>query len=326
MKKLLLGSALAASVLLAGSSYAETKVSGYLETSVTSSESKTAGTAGKSTPSNIGHEASIDLKTSKELDNGFTMSAGFGMQDGVQADQYLKLSTGGTTLAVGADVTGVADNVSLEDFTPHIAQSFHDTKIGNIAGATSVHGGTAFYVIQKSDMLTFEGAYAPTSTGTQSSAATKTDQVTGSGYDLAVHGNLGVEGLKIGYGLSESSRIGDSGLNDEGATYGIKYSMGAMTVGYGMTSNKPISSGVQTETENSSVGVSYAVSDALNVGVYAGQVEIQNNVNDESLMSVQVGYDFGGLGLTIAYYEAEDVAGTRGADESLFEVRTVTKF
>ena len=329
MKKLLLGSALAASVLLAGSSYAETKVSGYLETTVTSSESKTAGVAGTSTPSNIGHEASIDLKTSKELDNGFTMTAGFGTQDGSIADQYLKLATGNTTLAIGSDVTGVTDNVSLEDFTGHINQSFHDIGIGGItgAGSISVHGGNAFYVIQKSDMITFEGAYAPTSSGTGSSAASATTQTTGSGYDLAVHGNLGVEGLKVGYGITEASQDGTSSLNDEVATYGIKYSMGGFTVGYGNTTTKiGGNDGIQVEKQSSSMGVVYAVSDALSVGVYTGLVEVPTVVDDESLLSVQVGYDFGGMGLTVGYYEAEDVAGVRGTDSSVFEVRTVTKF
>ena len=136
MKKLLLGSALAASVLLAGSSYAETKVSGYLETTINTKETKSAGVAGNSTPSTIGHEASIDLKTSKELDNGLTMSAGFGIENGTQADQYLKLTSGGTTFAVGNDVTGVIDNVGYEDFTGSIAQDTHTNggAKGSLAG------------------------------------------------------------------------------------------------------------------------------------------------------------------------------------------------
>ena len=66
MKKLLLGSALAASVLLAGSSFAETKVSGYLETTINTKENSSTGVAGNSTPSTIGHETSIDLSTSKK--------------------------------------------------------------------------------------------------------------------------------------------------------------------------------------------------------------------------------------------------------------------
>jgi len=322
MKKLLLGSALAASVLLAGSSYAETKVSGYLETTVTSSETKTSGVAGASTPSNIGHEASIDLNTSKELDNGFKMSAGFGMQDGTQVDQYLKLATGNTTLAIGSDVTGVADNVSQEDFTPHIAQSLHETDIGNIAGVRSVHGGNAFYLIQKSDMLTFEGAYAPTQAGGDAEASSTNGQ-TGSGYDLAVHGNLGVEGLKVGYGISEESNLGLSSSTLESKSMGIKYGISGFTVGYGQSENSTIAN---VDTTNTTYGVSYAVSDALSVGVYAGTVEVDAVINDEEHKSVQLGYDFGGLGLTVGYYEASDVGGVRGTDESLLEVRTVTKF
>jgi len=322
MKKLLLGSALAASVLLAGSSYAETKVSGYLETTVTSKETKTAGVSGNSTPQNIGHEASIDLKTSKELDNGFTMSAGFGMQDGTQVDQFLKLSTGNTTFAVGSDVTGVADNVSQEDFTPHIAQSFHDVGNGGLSGVKSVHGGNAFYLIQKMDILTFEGAYAPTQAG-GTAAGSSTNGVTGSGYDLAVHGNLGVEGLKVGYGVSEESPVGDSSRQQDSYAMGIKYAISGFTVGYGTSTNTNVSN---VSTQNQTAGISYKISDALSLGVYAGTVEKDGTSNDEENYSTQLGYDFGGLGLTVGYYTAEDIGGVRGTDAETFEVRTVTKF
>jgi hypothetical protein len=324
MKKLLLGSALAASVLLAGSSFAETKVSGYLETTINTLESKAAGTPGNSTPSTIGHEVSLDIQTSKELDNGLTMSAGFGIENGTQADQYLKLTTGGTTFAIGSDVTGGVDNVGYEDFTGSIAQDTHTNggAIGSLAGPTSVHGGNALYLIQKMDLATIEAVYAP-STASGTTGASSTGGTAGSGYDLAVHGGFGVEGLKVGYGISEK-KSDDSSLGDiESKSGGIKYAMSGITAGVGRTTNNT-AAGVDTQTTE--YGISYQISDQLSIGITDSTVEVDAIAIDEELNSFQVGYDFGGMGVTLGYYQAENVGGVSGTDQESFEIRTVTKF
>ena len=324
MKKLLLGSALAASVLLAGSSFAETKVSGYLETTINTLETKTAGVAGDSTPSTIGHEASIDIKTSKELDNGLTMSAGFGIENGTQADQYLKLTSGGTTFAIGNDVTGVADNVSYEDFTGSIAQDTHTNggATGSLAGVKTNHGGNGLYLIQKMDLATIEAVYSP-STTTNTTGASSVAGTSGSGYDLAVHGGFGVEGLKIGYGVSEKTSDTSTAGDIEGKTFGAKYSMSGITAGVGRTTN---TTAAGVDTQITEYGISYQISDQLSVGITDSSVEVDAVALDEELNSIQVGYDFGGMGVTLGYYQAENVGGVAGTDQESFEIRTVTKF
>jgi hypothetical protein len=324
MKKLLLGSALAASVLLAGSSFAETKVSGYLETTINTKESSTASVTGDSTPATIGHEANIDLKTSKELDNGLTMSAGFGIENGTQADQYLKLTSGGTTFAIGSDVTGGVDNVGYEDFTGSIAQDTHTNggAKGSLAGPESVHGGNALYLIHKMDLATIEAVYAP-STTTNATGGSSTAGTAGSGYDLAVHGGFGVEGLKVGYGVSEKQSDNSSLGDTESESGGIKYAMSGITAGVGRTTNNT-AAGVDTQTTE--YGISYQISDQLSIGITDSTVEVDAIAIDEELNSFQVGYDFGGMGVTLGYYQAENVGGVSGTDQESFEIRTVTKF
>ena len=54
------------------------------------------------------------MASSKALTNGLSMSAGFAIEQDtttVVTDQFLKLSSGGTSFAIGNDVSGVADNV-----------------------------------------------------------------------------------------------------------------------------------------------------------------------------------------------------------------------
>ena len=324
MKKLLLGSALAASVLLAGSSFAETKVSGYLETTINTKENSSTGVAGNSTPSTIGQETSIDISTSKQLDNGLTLSAGFGIENNNSDDQYLKLTSGGTTFAIGTDVTGVADNVSYEDFTGAIAQDTHTNggAIGSLAGVNTIHGKSALYLIHKTDLATIEAAYAP-SVADNNTGASSVAGVSGSGYDLAVHGGFGIEGLKVGYGISNKQSDSSTAGDVEGKTFGIKYSMSGITAGVGRTTNTTAAS---VDTEITEYGISYQINDQLSIGVTDTTVEKDAVATDEEFNSFQVGYDFGGMGVTLGYYQAENVGGVSGTDQESFEIRTVTKF
>jgi hypothetical protein len=328
MKKLLLGTALA--TLVAGVASAETKISGYLETTIGFDSTKTTGVTEDSNPMGIGHEVSIDMSTSKELDNGMTMSAGFGTEDGTATDQYLKLSSGALTFAVGNDVMGVTDNVSQEDFTPHVAQDFHSVlHTGDkIDGVKTVHGGNGLYVSYKTDLAEISSVYSPDmqTAGTDSINGTRaaTSDSLASGYDIAIKGNFGVEGLTAGYGISKATATLASNADQEGKAYGAKYSAGAFTVGYGRVEGNDAGSTVDTTV--STYGVSYNVNDQISVSAAVGTVDKDGSATDEEHKTFQVGYDLGGMGITLGYYEAENVNYVAGTDVEKFEIRTVTKF
>ena len=334
MKKLLLSSALAASVLFTGASFAETKISGSLETTINTKSAKTASTADNSLPTNIGHEAVLKISTSKALSNGLNMSAGFALDssDTFASDQFVTLTAGNTSISIGSDVSGVADNVSQEDFTPHVSQDFHSVGIGNIDGVSTAHGSNGIYVKHSTDMLTFEGVYTPTIAADNETGASTNSEASGSGFDLAVKGNLGVPGLTIGYGISEtkadSSALSTS-VKLKGTAYGAKYAMGGFTVGYGYTKNEDESfktATVGVDTEHQTYGVAYQINKQLSVSVAMGEADVSNLALDEEYQTVQVGYDFGGMGITAGYYEVENVGGVTGVDQEVFEIRTVTKF
>lgn len=342
MKKLLLSSALAASVLFTGASFAETKISGSLETTISTKSKKTTSTSDDAGAPNIGHEAVIKISTSKALSNGLNMSAGFALDSsdsiadaagsdkgGLASDQFLTLSAGNTSISIGNDVLGVADNVSQEDFTPHVSQSFHDAVIGTIAGVVTTHGNNGIYLQHKNDMLTFEGVYSPTQAANNDTAASVSSEDSGSGYDLAVKGSFGVPGLTVGYGISELTKETSSGAQQQTTAYGVKYANAGFTVGYGFAENEDTdyttaSSGITTET--TTYGIAYQINKQLSVSVALGEVDVSDQANDEEYKTVQVGYDFGGLGITAGYYEVENVLGVSGTDEELFEIRTVSKF
>ena len=325
MKKLLLGSALAASVLFTGASFAETKISGYLETTYNTKKTDTASTAEIAGPGTIGHEGQIAMASSKALTNGLTMSAGFAIEQDtttVATDQFLKLSSGGTSFAIGNDVSGVADNVSHEDFTPNVAQDIHLTGVGGVDDVESVHGGNGLYLAHKTDMFTIEGVYAPSVTSAATTASSS-NGTSGSGYDLAIHGGFGVPGLKIGYGISEKTADTSSATDTEGRGMGIMYSASGFTVGVGRVTNTDASS---LDTENTSYGISYQVNKQITVAVTGGKQEKDGQATDTDYQTFQVGYDFGGLGITAGLYQVDNVGYASGTDAETFEIRTVSKF
>ena len=322
MKKLLLGSALAASVLFTGASFAETKISGYLETTYNTKKTDTASTVENAGPGTIGHEAQIAMTHSKALTNGLSMSAGFAIENGAQTDQFLKLSSGGTSFAIGNDVSGVADNVSHEDFTPNVAQDIHLTGVGGVDDVESVHGGNGLYLAHKTDMFTIEGVYAP-SVSTDATAASASNGTSGTGYDLAIHGGFGVPGLKIGYGISEKTADSSVSGDIEGKGMGIMYSNSGFTVGVGRVTNTDASS---LDTENTSYGISYQVNKQITVAVTGGKQELDGAATDTDYQTFQVGYDFGGLGITAGLYQVDNSGYIAGTDHETFEIRTVTKF
>jgi hypothetical protein len=100
--------------------------------------------------------------------------------------------------------------------------------------------------------------------------------------------------------------------------------MNGITIGGGINEN---TSGT-TISNNYAYGISYAVNDALSLGYYEGEHDsgVSSNAQNEEYQSIQVGYDFGGLGVTAALYNLDNDGGVVGTDQEMFEVRTVTKF
>jgi outer membrane protein OmpU len=328
MKKLLLGTSLASALLVAASAYAEVSVGGSLETTINTRETATTGVTGNSSPSSIGHETDLNLRTKKELDNGMTLTAGFDINNSTNEDQFVTLTSGSTSFSVGNDVSGVADNVSQEDFTPYVAQDFHSAGTGgNIAGVNTAHGANGIFLKHAGEMATVEGVYSPSQNATNTTGASSIvdhSDTKGSGYDLAIHGSFGVEGLKVGYGISKVQSDTATENDQEGTGYGIKYAMGDITIGAGKTKNQTVNT--TTETNNTTYGVTYNVNDQLSVGVAAGKHDNSTYTKDEEYQTIQVGYDLGGMVITAGYYQVENVGGTSGSDNENLEIRTVTKF
>ena len=112
---------------------------------------------------------------------------------------------------------------------------------------------------------------------------------------------------------------------EEGGAYGIKYSAGNLTVGYGKSFKAPastvITSGGTTVEyyENTGFSIGYAVNDGLSVSYTSetGEANYQTSSTtnyDIEMDSVQIAYSLGGATLSIARTDYENIGYADGVD------------
>lgn len=322
--KLLLTTAIA-SVAFAGSAFSETKIGGNLEqTFVATSETGTDSTR------SFGAEHNISLKASKDLDNGLTAKYGTVLEDGVADTHYLTVGTDTVTFSVARDN---GSNLSSSAI-PYIGDSFTSfSGLGAVTGNTlsdaDYHNKEHARIDVKAAGGTITVGYAPdmgTSRPSDSGSAEAGNSATG----IIYAGNLGVDGLNV--------RIGQQSADGEGTKedakekqYGASYNFGQFTVGVERQDTENAAAAAsQVELETTTIGATFAANDNLTVGLY--QIETEETIgtadsaDDEEIKMVQVGYNMGGLGLSISYADVENVSNVNGTDEEQVQIRTIQKF
>ena len=93
------------------------------------------------------------------------------------------------------------------------------------------------------------------------------------------------------------------------------------TVGFG----KNVSNAINDANDVSvlTYGASYNVNDQISVSIASGKVDKDGEASDEEHKTLQVGYDLGGMGITLGYYEVENLGYTAGSDSEKIEIRTI---
>lgn len=332
MKKLLTTTALIGLVASSVSSYAETKVTGAIEQ--TYNANSVGGTGTKGTDG-LGQENNLKITSSKELDNGMTLKGGFQIEDGAVDSSSIKLSSGAISFEVGAD-TGqhIHSNINPRvDDNPFDAVKLSGSDGMNVYQVhDKQHVGLAF----KSDMGSVAINYAPGNTsitagdGNPASAG-------GSGVEVSFKGSLGVDGLSVILGqetisASENGTITAGKAEEKEKVVGFKYGQGAWAIG---ATRRSFDDGTTSAVENSidtvtAVSATYAISDSLSIGYERLESEFENSalLKDEETDALTVGYNLGGLGVSVMFVDAEQIAGATGASatQEELQIRTVYKF
>jgi len=337
--KLLLTTAIAGSLLASGVAMAETKITGSMDISYAGRSSD--ANAGRASSDGFGSETQLNISNSGELNNGMSYTAGFSMESDTTTDAfenaYIDINlASGTTLSFGSDHFPALDGT----ITPLVSLAI-DTAAGGSTGAGSeTISGLAYFNGSRIDAVESQGVGVIQQLGDIGSARIyyadrvgNTGSTTGndavdhaetnnSAIQYAFSGNLGVEGLKVLAG-AEKSDGATAALQDRKATnYGVAYNFGQFAVGGSKVKNE-LSTGVEVKSKE--VGVTFAASDNLSLGIAYATSDISNLTRDEDITMATVGYNLGAISTSVTYSQVENTAGGT-TDDDFFNVRIGTKF
>jgi outer membrane protein OmpU len=146
------------------------------------------------------------------------------------------------------------------------------------------------------DGLSINAGYTPAGLGTASATS----------YSATYSG---VEGLSVSYGVGDDTTPGNAG---EGTALKASYAYGPVTVGY--SSYEFDTTGTTSDDDTTGYSVSYTVSDELSV-TYASEEVTRPGKEDAEFSSISAAYTTGGMTISAAMQDAENIDGTTTATE-----------
>lgn len=331
MKKLLITSALAGSLLVSGSAFAEMKVKGYVETTLGSGETP-ATSAVTNQGTSIGYETGVTFSGTKDLDNGMSMKTQATLEDDALINQAMSFSSDGNTIFIGTDYHGLDDKQTVPTVANMVEDGNKGLGISYNNNAATIHSRSGVGVMNKSDMGTVALYYVPKVGATDNANDSNPSKQAKSGSGLAIgfQGSLGVEGLGVNIFRTAKDTDGLDASEITMTGFGAKYNYGSLAVGAQRTTvddanlSEAFVSG--TESEYTSYGATYAVSDALSVGVQYAETSLTGAASDEEVLSYTVGYNLGGQVLSVQFTDVENKGTSKGVDGQAVELRIKSSF
>ena len=325
MKKLLTTSAIVALVGSSVSAIANTTIKGSIEQTMISTSYDAAGSTAGST--SLGQETNLSIGSSKELTNGWTLSGGFRLENNNIDSSTIKISKGGFSIHTGADTgSNIHSNIN-----PKVGEQPGDVISGEKAsdgfdGNAQAHDVQHIGIEFASDMGKIFLNYAPDNSATISnSQANVTDGGT-SITEIGFEGSLGVAGLKVLIG--QETLAGDLTTSDiVNDVLGVSYTAGPVAVGAVVRSKDDGSVATSNADGVTAYSIAYKVSDDVSVSYEHVDVSFEGSTKtDANYDQVSVGYNFGGLGVSLDYVIADNIAGTSTDDRKAIQLRTVYSF
>ena len=295
--------------LVAASAYAgEMSVAGSASLNV---EHTNGGAANSGKTFSMGNQ--LTFSGSGELDNGLTVSLSFVLDqndDATLASGNTKSENNGTPFD-SHSVTISSESLGTLKFSGEGGSSAttaaDTTAAGDIwdsfDGATTVHPtgvGTGDNMMMYTtpsimDGLSLSASYLPTGAAAESAV----------GYSATY---TGVEGLSLTYAS------GDGTSADTSAdALKASYAYGPVTVAY--SNYEYDTTGTTSDDDTTSYKVSYTVSDEISVSYGSETVERPGKAEDGEYSSISASYTAGGMTITAAMQDAENMDGTTTATE-----------
>ncbi len=292
-------------------------------------------TSGQQKDNGLGISNELNFTASGEMDNGFTWS--YSMELDPDETDSGQANNDDTQIKIGMNDLGTV-KLCVSECGNNAKYAFDASAYGKMSDTGLSEG-----IVYPDD----EGSYASLQYhtpelpfGTTASIAHGNQKSDGQSVNKqATSGDSGtfvslvtkpIDGLTISASAYEVNDYDDNTDDfgdqaEEGGAYGIKYSAGNLTVGYGKSFKAPASTsitdgGTTVEYyENTGYSIGYAVNDGLSVSYTSetGEANYQTSSTtnyDIEMDSVQVAYSLGGATLSIARTDYENIGYADGVD------------
>jgi len=353
--KLLLSSALISGLMVGGSAIAQTTISGDLAIAFKSqSYDASAGAASKR---GFGRESQINVANKGKLVNGMNYAAGFslefdgnartntsGQQTLTQTEAasisnenlYIDIElTPGTTITAGVDhIQNITREIpQVLSQMDHVASGLGSLAVNTVGANPKENFGIGIIQVVPGTGLTASYNYTPNGGdyGSTDQAADATTNGRNSAYEYGIVGvdAFGVKGLGLSYFKNKEEQDISTNNPIEGRAYTISYAAKGFTGGYSEHKQNRTSSNqtADKELKMKQIAVTYAATKDVTIGL--SQLKTENadaGKVDETIRSLQIGYNLGPVALIVSASDAQDVANTAGNDAKELGIRLSTKF
>jgi len=350
---------------------AQTTVSGNIAVGYMATSTDNTNKAGSW--SGVTKETQINIGTKGKLNNGMDYAAGFSIEmDGPDAGatdmfaegNYIELTSGATTLSVGADRINNPDR--------HPTNAVGIGYIGQdglgAGGASTDAGGRSIYPLHGS-IYSFFGAglvqkigngnlsvyYVPQTNstlalndignGANAAAAVSTSALdSGDAWEIGYNGDLGVKGLTAQAFYTKGDKRASKNNADKDiktTNLALSYNVGQITLSGQHVKTVGVQSGslanaasfgtdggLAEELTGKSIGLAYAASKDLTFGLTYAKADSNAvlSVNTEKTVIASVGYSLGAVGIKAQYADVSDYSGLASNDGKAAKILMFTSF
>jgi outer membrane protein OmpU len=289
--------ALAGSMVATAASSADLSATGSWALSYTSEDSdKTNGqafTAGNS----------VTFAGSGELDNGWTASMSYELDDDTMDDYSLTLDMGDAgVFKYGESTSGSGIDIA-SNMVPAV-----DTAIYSAVGTDTVAYGVVRSAQDTGNLgytLTLDGGLKVSAELARNTTAGGNDSTFGATY-------TGLDGFTFAVGAGETANGGTAAIDS--LTYGVKYATGGLTFGLQLTDVD--TAGTTANEEGTHMGVTYNVNDDVSIGYLRQETDFSGTKSDEEHTGFQASYSMGSISFTGRVSNLDNQAGTAGSSDS----------
>ena len=313
---------------LAGSLVASTAIAGELTITggAILSYKDVSGTLAVDATNRVAMDQEITAAGSAELDNGMTVSLSHALDatGSGSSTSSITLDMGdmGTIAYSDASIGGGLN--ALDDITPtaweEVSDGIGSTATTAMAMAAMGNGaGFAYSNTVSGAALSIQYTENFSATGSDGSQVTPAAASgLGTSYSVGVTYPVGDTGLTVYGGIGTEGQADETEIDHD--TIGVKYAMGAFTVGYQVNNednsaaNNAVAADEDLETEI--FGLSFSVNDDLSISY--GNHKTSSTATgalDQEIDGVSIAYSMGGMTLSVYNHDGENISNVAGTSE-----------